>query len=187
MIKAVIFDFFGVICSDDYWRFVKRDRQSDSEFSEIAKEVNLGSINWQSFVEKVAKATNSTVQEVGRMYESEHIDPRVVELINSLHGQYKTALITNAHHDFIDEMLTRNHIDKLFDTIVVSSREGVIKPSPEIFERTLEKLDIKPEEAIYVDDLERHVNAARQLGMNGILYKYFPEFKHTLSAALSTE
>lgn len=185
MIKAIIFDFFGVICSDEYWQFVKQDRQADTTYRDYTDEVNLGSIPWQVFVQKVADATGRSVDEVNQMYETEKVDPRVTGLIYELHKTYKTGLLTNAHHEFIDNILETNNITQLFDEVVVSSRVGVIKPNPKIFEYMLDKLDIEPEEAIYIDDLERHVGSAAELGMKTILYQDFEQCKTAIDQLLN--
>lgn len=187
MIKAVIFDFFGVICSDEYWQFVKQDRQIDSDYKDFTDEVNLGQIPWQVFVQNIAKETNKTVDEVNAMYESEKIDPRVTGLIHELHKSYKTALISNAHHDFIDRLLSEHDLRNLFDEIVVSSRLGIVKPNPLIFEHTLEKLGVEPSEAVYIDDLERHVGAARDLGLKTILFTDFEQCRQELTNILFQE
>jgi epoxide hydrolase-like predicted phosphatase len=185
VIKAVIFDFFGVICSDEYWQFVKQDRQSDNLFRDYTDEVNLGDIPWQAFVQKVAEATNTSVEEVNRMYETEKIDPRMIGLVHELHKTYKTALLTNAHHDFIDGILAEHKISPMFDEVVVSSRLGIVKPNPMIFEYALERLGVGAYEAVYIDDLERHAGAAKELGMHTILFEDFEQCKQELDAILS--
>lgn len=185
MIKAVIFDFFGVICSDEYWRFVKQDRQADTVFRDYTEEVNLGDMPWQTFIQKLADATGTTVSEVNKMYETERIDPRVVGLIHELHKTYKTALLTNAHHEFIDDILTASKLEEEFDEVVVSSRLGVIKPNPAIFEHALSALGVDAEEVVYIDDLERHTSAAQSLGMQTILFEDFEQCKRDLAVILS--
>ncbi len=185
MIKAIIFDFFGVICSDEYWRFVKLDRQTNSVFHEFADEVNLGDIPWQVFVQKIALATGSSVEKVNNMYEAEQLDPRVIGLIQELHKTYKIALLTNAHHDFIDEILKTNNLSRLFDEVIVSSRVGVIKPNPIIFEKALEKLGVLAEDVVYIDDLDRHVQAAKVVGMKSLQYISFEQCQHDLAKILS--
>lgn len=184
MIKAIIFDFFGVLCSDRYWQYMKADQQADSSFREYADEVNLGEITWKSFVKKIAEMTNTSVEAVNTMYESERIDPRIAGLIDYLHNTYKTALLTNAHHDFIDNLLEQNHLLGLFDEVVISSRLGVVKPDPRIFEYALDKLAVEPHEAVYIDDLQRHVGSAKELGMETVLYQDFQQAKQELEKIL---
>ncbi len=58
-----------------------------------------------------------------------------------------------------------------FDGIVVSGREGVRKPSPEIFRLLMGRYGVVPERSAFVDDVERNVEAARALGFHGIRYE----------------
>lgn len=185
MIKAVVFDFFGVICSDQYWQYVKTDRQTESVYRDYADEVNLGEISWTDFVAKIADATHTSAEEVKEMYRSERIDPRMVNLISDLHESYKTGLITNAHHEFIDPLLEKSHLRKYLDSVVVSSRVGVVKPNPAIFEQCLEDLGVEPHEAVYFDDLDRHVASAAALGMYAIRFDNFNQAHKELQEILS--
>jgi HAD superfamily hydrolase (TIGR01509 family) len=58
-----------------------------------------------------------------------------------------------------------------FDLIVGSAYEGIMKPDPRIFRRTLERLDCPPEAAVFVDDMFANVEAARALGLWSIHYR----------------
>jgi epoxide hydrolase-like predicted phosphatase len=52
-----------------------------------------------------------------------------------------------------------------FDAVVESAVEGMRKPDPRIYELACERLDVKPAEAIFLDDIGRNLKTARQLGM----------------------
>lgn len=185
MIKAIVFDFFGVICSDDYWRYVKAGRETDKIFRTYADKVNLGSMTWQDFITKVAEATNTSVNEVNKLYSSERIDPRVVGLIHHLKRDYKTGLLTNAHHQYITPLLEQDIMKGLFDAVIISSQVGVVKPNPKIFEFMLDELGLKPGEVVYIDDLERHVSAAEALGITAIHYKSFEQLQEELGQIIN--
>jgi putative hydrolase of the HAD superfamily len=185
VIKAIIFDYFGVISSDEYWQFVKQDRKTNSQFRNLADEVNLGQIHWQAFIQKVASATGKTVEEVDELYATERINPLMVTYIKQLRARYKTGLLTNAHHEFIDALFAKSKLETLFDAVVISSRIGMIKPDPHIFQYILDKLGVKPAEAIYIDDLERHTAAGNRVGMHTILYKDLAQMKHELNQMLT--
>lgn len=58
-----------------------------------------------------------------------------------------------------------------FDGIVVSGEERMAKPDPAIFELLLDRYDVDPATAAYVDDTERHVATARSLGLAGFGYR----------------
>ena len=61
-----------------------------------------------------------------------------------------------------------------FDGVVVSGREGVIKPDPAIYRIALEAVGVPAERAVFVDDFPGNVQAAEGLGMLGILVEDDP-------------
>ena len=56
----------------------------------------------------------------------------------------------------------------LFDTVVESAVEGLRKPDPRIYELVCARLEVSPEESVFLDDLGVNLKAARALGMNTI-------------------
>lgn len=64
-------------------------------------------------------------------------------------------------------------IDRLgqhFDAVVVSGEVGLRKPDPAIYRLAAERLGIEPPVCAFVDDLERNVDAARDVGMFGVVH-----------------
>jgi len=61
---------------------------------------------------------------------------------------------------------------------------GVVKPQPEIYYSALSKLGVEPAEAIFVDDVEKYCEGARQLGMQAIQYEDFDTFRAKLENIL---
>lgn len=70
----------------------------------------------------------------------------------------------------------------LFDGIVVSGEEKIIKPNPEIYKRLLNRYNLKAENCIFIDDNAANVEAARALGMEGIVFVSPLSLKKQLSA-----
>ncbi len=54
-----------------------------------------------------------------------------------------------------------------FEGIVVSGEERLIKPDPRIYQRLLDRYEVTPSRALYIDDSARNVAAAEALGMQG--------------------
>ena len=81
---------------------------------------------------------------------------------------YKTALLTNISRD--GEAMWRGLIpvDDLFDIVIDSSKVGLRKPDPRIYELTCERLGVSPDRCMFIDDLACNVEAAAQLGMHTI-------------------
>ena len=83
---------------------------------------------------------------------------------------YRTAIVTNNVKEFSDRWRRLIPVDELFDLVIDSSEVGVRKPDPRIYEIALERLGgVAPERAVFLDDFEANVEAARRLGLHGIL------------------
>ncbi len=57
-----------------------------------------------------------------------------------------------------------------FDGYFISGLEGVIKPDPEYFRRALERLDLQPDEVLFIDDRPENTAAAGALGIPAVVF-----------------
>jgi putative hydrolase of the HAD superfamily len=55
--------------------------------------------------------------------------------------------------------------------MTISAEIGVAKPDVRVYEYALEKLGVKPAEAVFVDDVEKNIAACQALGMHGVLFR----------------
>jgi putative hydrolase of the HAD superfamily len=62
-------------------------------------------------------------------------------------------------------------IDELFEVVVDSAFVGMRKPDPAIYELTAHRLGVRPQECVFVDDLEINCDAARELGMAAVRFE----------------
>ncbi|HYC00717.1 MAG TPA: HAD family phosphatase [Candidatus Limnocylindrales bacterium] len=85
-----------------------------------------------------------------------------------------TAVITNNAREFQDAWRAMVPVDELFDFVVDSSFVGYRKPDPRIFRHALERLGIEPHQAMFFDDFEGNVRAARELGIRAHLVEPDP-------------
>lgn len=98
------------------------------------------------------------------------INETVVACARELRGDgLKTALVTNNAAEFREGWRNSIPVDELFDVVVDSSEEGVRKPDPRIFERTLERLGVEAARSVFLDDYHGNVCAAESLGIKGVL------------------
>ena len=95
----------------------------------------------------------------------------VVEAVRLVRAKgLRTAIVTNNIREYGDAWRSQFPLDELFDAIVDSCEEGVRKPDPTIFRTALDRLGVDdPTRAIFLDDFPGNVDAARALGMHGIL------------------
>ncbi len=96
-----------------------------------------------------------------------------VDILKSLIGNtsYKVIALTNWSHETFPIALKRFDFLHWFEGIVVSGEEKTRKPFKDIYELTLKRYNINPEESIFIDDNLRNIEASRELGINGIHFE----------------
>ena len=94
----------------------------------------------------------------------------VVELFKQLKekGQYKIYALTNWSAETFPVALERFEFLNWFDGIVVSGAEKMRKPTPDFYHILLDRYQVKPEEALFIDDNYRNILAAEKLGIQCI-------------------
>lgn len=112
----------------------------------------------------------------------DHLDQDLVDLIRDLRERgLRTALLSN-HASNLPDLLRDLGLEDLFDVVVVSALEGVVKPDPAIYRRALDRLGVAPEEAVFVDDQRANVKAAQRLGMTGFRFRGSRHLRRQLAA-----
>lgn len=198
MIKAVIFDFGRVISAQKPMALFRGYEQELGLVPGVLNHVMFGSEAWDEvlvgrkdldeyWLEIGPQLGLHTPQEIQtfrqRYVADEAINEGVLALIRQLHGRYKLAVLSNAPPR-LTKWLADWDILHLFDVIVCSGEEGMVKPEHSIYELTLARLGVEPGEAIFVDDSPGHVEAARALGLHGIHFTTAPALADELSALL---
>lgn len=92
-----------------------------------------------------------------------------IEILQALHkNNYNLYGLTNWSAETFPYVYYTHDFFHLFEDIVVSGREKVIKPDPKIFEICLTRNNINASQAIFIDDNLDNINAAQRLGIHSI-------------------
>ena len=179
-ITTFIFDCFGVILDPVLNGWYKENRLKhgliDNNIQNFLRGFDLGDINEEDVVDYFMKyeGVNSTKEELRKEIDSFlKLDTKLALIINKLKANgYKTVLLSNAGNSFFERKVytTYPEFKDLFDDIIISSNIKMIKPNPDIYLYTLEKINSKPEESIFIDDSQINIDGARDVGINGYLY-----------------
>jgi putative hydrolase of the HAD superfamily len=187
VIRAVLFDFGGVILSSPFEAFAAYERRAglpegflrsvnstDPDTNAWAR-LERSELSLDGFVtafEAEAAALGHPVDgnEVIGCLRGE-VRPRMVRAVQQCRERFATALLTNnfltgttdwssggSFHELVD----------LFDVVVESSRVGCRKPERRFYEIALEELEILAPEAVFLDDLGVNLKPAREMGMTTI-------------------
>lgn len=102
-------------------------------------------------------------------WRGDRVDESLVALVRVLRPRYRTAIISNATHGLRASLAGYGLLD-VFDLVVGSAYEGVMKPHPAIYERTLARLGCAAAEAVFIDDAPANVAGAEAVGLHAILF-----------------
>ncbi|EHQ26962.1 HAD family hydrolase [Mucilaginibacter paludis] len=83
-------------------------------------------------------------------------------------SRYKIYALTNWSAETFQIPLKQYDFLHWFDAIVVSGDEGLRKPDPRFYQLLLDRYEVKPEEALFIDDNYRNILAAREMGIQSI-------------------
>ena len=113
-------------------------------------------------------------------------DAELLDFIKSeLKPYYKLGILSDANSGTREKV--KPYIDfSLFASVIFSYEVGMCKPDPNIFRLALNRLCVKPEETIFIDDRKHNVAGAIDVGMQAILYEEFGPFKRDLESALTS-
>ncbi len=106
---------------------------------------------------------------IEQLFAGEGVQPRMRYLLNDLLGRYQLGILSNAS-DVLESVLDHFDLTSYFDVIVNSHRIGVSKPDPAAYQIALQRLNARPEEVLFIDNLERNTKVAQSLGINSYVY-----------------
>jgi len=121
---------------------------------------------WSSFSIRYGKKVK---EELFCKFFSPRLDQGVMEIIKQLKNDSRVVFGTNTFDPHYDYLLERGYYD-VFDAVFASNKIGVSKPNPDFYRYILNDEGIKPEDALFVDDCEINVSAAKKLQIRSILF-----------------
>ena len=99
------------------------------------------------------------------------IEPDTHDTLNQLKNMgYRLGLISNASNTAdLNRLIDNHNLRKYFEIAIISAEEGIRKPDPQIFLRTLNRMGVKPENAVMVGDtLPADILGAQRSGVRSI-------------------
>ena len=189
MIKAIIFDCFGVLTTDVWLAFCESlPATADVERArELNRAFDAGLLTHQEFFDQVEEVTGKRPPDIDQMTNRELIkNDQLISYIKELKNTYKLAILSNISSNWITRDFLTNDEQTLFDEIILSYEVKLLKPDYRIYELTCERLGVELNEAIMVDDRPDFVKAARSAGLQGVTYRDADTFKTELEELLNT-
>ncbi|MDF2630937.1 MAG: putative hydrolase [Symbiobacteriaceae bacterium] len=177
-VKAVLFDIGGVLLRHGEWDYRR----------EVAARLGLGETLSPEYDRRMAELQRGEIDEAevwtavaGRPVAWSDVEsawhnhytpqPAMFDLAQEVRALgLKTAILSNTQASHVRCLRRLNFFDG-FDPVVLSCEAGRRKPEPEAFQLVLDRLGLAPAEVVFIDDVAPYVEAARQLGLKGILHE----------------
>lgn len=192
-IKAVIFDVGGVLQIGGKTRFSKKDVHTSGVHQIIANKLKISIDQYLDSIDtyyaksiegQISKPTLLSVLSSNLNYSKDKLQNLYYKTYKKKYTKniglysiakrlkkqgYKIAILSDQWH-LSKEALMPKKDTKIFDVIIISCDVGIRKPNTPIYQMVLDKLKLKPEETIFIDNQVWNIIPAHKLGMNTILF-----------------
>jgi len=203
-IRAILFDFNGVVASRDVAGAVDAAHSVLHFFTvppeavltrllpayPLSPAVDLGQATnvdrWEALRREVWRGPRHVWEEWWRAFDASYRMPDgMADLLRQLRGDYRLGLRTDNDAGFRARLEGWPDIATHFDVVVISAEEGIKKPSPHIFERAVGRLGSTYGTTAFLDDYVPNIVAAQTLGLRAIRVQSFAHMRADLHALLN--
>jgi epoxide hydrolase-like predicted phosphatase len=199
--KAIIFDMGGVLLrtidSTPREAMARRFGTSRKELEKyvfrgptsVQSEVGTVSdiYHWQTVLDHFGQTKIDPLDAYNEYFSGDGIDKALLGYAESLKPVYKIGLLSNAWVDSRKKLGALFYFIDIFDVSIFSAEVKTRKPDEKIFRLMLDKLMVKPEEAIFIDDFIENIEGAKRVGLSTLLFKNTPETIREINAMLGNE
>ncbi|MFB9278430.1 HAD family hydrolase [Cohnella cellulosilytica] len=172
--------YFGhlKVTRDIFDRIIDLDQDGYKDKTELFAEL-LEELPW-----KLRPEQSELLEFYGREYVNHALlMEQAREVVTGLREKYRTGLITNGRSAIQHGKIDRLGIRELFDVILVSEDEGVKKPDRILFDRAATRLQVTPEQCIYIGDHPvNDIGGAANAGMRTIWFKVNQPWRDEIAA-----
>ncbi|MBT3817086.1 MAG: HAD family phosphatase [Candidatus Magasanikbacteria bacterium] len=166
-------DYFGITYDDmergwdAFWPQFSTGKVTEDEF-------------WNGFL-KIAGAKKIDIKQAKKLWK-EYQKPieDMLGLLQKLKKHNRLAALTTLSREWLDYKRKKYDLDSYFEVIVSSGYSGLVKPDPKIYKMVVKQLNVKPGECLFIDDAQRTLPPAGELGMKTILFSGQSELERNL-------
>jgi putative hydrolase of the HAD superfamily len=192
-IEAILFDVGGVLVNDLIdEKTAELSRKYSVSLDEMMRarqqfriKTDLGQWSdpqfWQELLAQVGIASDPTDGEI-----ESYMRPieGTLDVVRELKGLgLRIAIVSNDSKEMAALRRRLFGFDAIFHTIVISSAIGIVKPEGGIYTLACRRLEVDPQQCVFIDDRPENVQAAMDLGMTGILFRDAADLRVALRGA----
>lgn len=186
MIKNIVFDIGGVIVrfvpEHVAFNFTQNKEEADLIVSKLMRhpdwlEFDRGTLSIpeiaENFYQREQYPVEKTIQFFDFVLDSLDLMEETVNFIKLLHSKgIGIYYLSNMSTYYMDNLIKRHDVFKYFKGGVYSEKVGFVKPEKDIYLKFEEQEKLDKDSFIFLDDLEKNINVAKELGWNSFIYNY---------------
>jgi putative hydrolase of the HAD superfamily len=195
MIRAVLFDFGGVLAEEGFREGLKalgrKHGLDPDEVFRAGREAafkggyTTGAANeanfWEAFRERTG--INAPDEELrGEILDRFTLRPSMIEYVRKVKGSGCITCILSDQTNWLDELNEEGDFFRHFDNVFISYKMGKNKADPTLFGDVCGEIGVKPGEALFVDDSPGNIGRAKSVGLNVIRFTDIESFEEKLRA-----
>jgi len=189
MVNTIIIDFGGVLGTDaDTIFIVALSRHGISKktaeriWDKHWHRMGIGKECVSSIWKTVKKMTSSDIKKVIADYNNMvNVNRDMIKLCKKMKRKgYKMGVLANETFDWMDIKREKGKLEEVFDVVFSSADLQSLKPDKKAYLKIMKELDAKPEETLFIDDKKRNIEAAKALGMKGLVFSSIVQLEKDL-------
>ena len=185
MIKNIVFDIGNVLVEFGWKPYFDKFNLTPEEFerlvnatvkSNVWNEMDRGAVSEEEIlnayiandpgIEDIIRAIYADFHDMLKQYDY------TKGWIKSLQAEgFKVYCLSNMSHKSVRENADALDFIPLTDGTILSCDYNIIKPEKAIYDLLFEKFNLIPSECVFIDDVKRNIDKAKELGMYGIVFE----------------
>lgn len=184
-IRAVVFDIGGVLeITEDIDLGTRWEKEFglstgtlDERMADVWNAGAIGTMTEKQVLAALADRLGVSAAQVDAMMADMWVqylgveNTELVAFARELRPRYRTGIVSNSFVGAREREQEAYRFHELVDDIVYSHEVGMSKPDPRIYHLASGRLGVRPEEMVFVDDVEANIAAANELGIRGVLFQ----------------
>lgn len=192
MIKAIIFDWFGVCTVENWGDCVARELNKrlgiDEKtirkiFKELLQDLMSARLSPDEFMKKLIESLDKNQNYKDFLYlftKIPELNQELLDFVLKLKENYKVFLLSNTAGPLNEEYKKKVDFNKYFDKLFLSHELKLSKTQDEIWKILLSKVEYQPEELVFIDNKDHYLEFARKFNVKTILFKNNGQVKEEL-------
>lgn len=182
MIKAILFDFDGVLTIDKTGSTTITNYISDtcgiplekvkSCYYKFNKQLLLGETThqeiWKDFCQSLGQDIDYSI--LLDSFKLTRLDDKMIELVKELKERHLIGMVTDNKYDRISTILEYRGLNPYFDVVAISACIHSGKSTRDIFDYVLNTLNVSANECVFIDNTEKNLVIPKQMGMSTFFF-----------------